>query len=66
MRPKQTPSKAKRRKPTLDEMEAIETADWVGDIKRREYKKSDKYRQGKELAEKYAKNASKRTSPGSV
>jgi hypothetical protein len=35
-------------------MEALETADWVGDIKRREYKKSDKYLQGKELAERYA------------
>jgi hypothetical protein len=54
MRPKRTPSKQKRRPPTLDEMEALETADWVGDIKRREYKKSDKYLQGKELAERYA------------
>lgn len=44
----------KQRKPVdLDEMERLETEDWIGDIERREYEKSEKYLKGKELAEKY-------------
>jgi hypothetical protein len=52
MKPKSTRPKMKIKKPDWD---AIETADWVHDLKEREYKKSEKHKQGKELAEKYKK-----------
>jgi len=55
MKPKSTPKKWKRRQPTLDEWEAIETADWVHDLEEREYKLSKKYKEGKKLAERYKK-----------
>jgi len=43
----------KRRQPTLDELEASEHVDWLEDLKRREYKLSKKYKEGKKLAESY-------------
>lgn len=44
----------KQRKPVdLDEMERIETEDWIGDLRKKEYEKSEEYKKGKDLAEKY-------------
>lgn len=43
----------------LDEMERLETEDWVNDIKRREYEKSEAYQKGKELAEKFKNKTGK-------
>ena len=42
----------------LNKLEALEIADWVEDKKRREYKKSEKYKEGAKLAEKFNKKLS--------
>jgi hypothetical protein len=52
MKPKSTRPKRKIEKP---DWEAIETADWVHDLKEREYKLSKKYKNGQKLAERYKK-----------
>lgn len=46
--------KAPQTRPDLDELEAVETADWVADCERREYRKSEAYLQRKKLAERFA------------
>ena len=44
----------KQRKPVdLDEMERLETEDWIGDLRKKEYERSEAYQKGKDLAEKY-------------
>ena len=50
MKPKSTRPKRKKQKP---DVEAVETADWVEDLKDKEYKLSEKYKKGKRLAENY-------------
>jgi len=50
MKPKSTKPKKKKQKP---DVEAVETADWVEDLKDKEYKLSEKYKKGKRLAENY-------------
>jgi hypothetical protein len=52
MKPKSTRPKRKIEKP---DWEAIETADWVHDLKEKEYKLSQKYQNGKKLKERYKK-----------
>lgn len=42
-------------KDSLDKLEVVEHVDWVGDLKRREYKKSKEYLNVQKLAEKFKK-----------
>ena len=54
-RPPRTLSKEERREPTGDKMEAADTEDWVGDIERREWRKSQQYADATKLLEKWSK-----------
>ena len=41
------------KKLTLDQREALETADWVDDVRRRERKETDDFKKRQALAEQY-------------
>lgn len=55
--PTTTTMKKKNKKPKidLDEMERLETEDWANDVRRREYRKSPKWKIGFELLRKFKK-----------
>jgi len=56
MKPKPVlPKNQRQKRLSLDELERLETEDWIGDIRRREWKKSQKYQEGLKLLERYAK-----------
>lgn len=54
-RTKPKPTPPKRESSYLDELETAETADWVADCERREYKESPEYQIRKKLADKFAR-----------
>jgi hypothetical protein len=51
-------SEEERRK-RIEELAALDDADWAGDCERREYKKSEEYAKRKKLAEEFAKRKGK-------
>ena len=61
MRPRRTLPKKKRQpedlRKRLDRAEAVETADWAADLKRRAWKQSDDYHKRQELDERYKERA---------
>jgi hypothetical protein len=53
-RPKHTPKRCRKtRRQLLDQAEAVETADWRADQRRREYRASQELKERKALAERY-------------
>jgi hypothetical protein len=59
-RPKRVIPKSLRHEPTLDELEAMETADWAHDCQERERKQTLKYKRAANLSEAFDKKKKRR------
>jgi hypothetical protein len=52
-KPRPTRTKGERWPATREDRATAEYLDWIHDVKEREYKKSAKYKEGQDLAEKF-------------
>lgn len=59
-RPKHKLPKSINHKPTLDELEEWDTADWAADAERREQKELQKHRRSQDIADGVQKKRDKR------
>jgi len=54
---KRWPSSSEEWHKYVEDCATAEYLDWLGDVERREYKKSDKFKQAQQLAEKFKNRA---------